>query len=60
VVSTRWPATATRSSGNLFRYDRREQQYIYNLSTRGMAPGTYQLFIGLDDGKRCTAVIELR
>jgi lysophospholipase L1-like esterase len=48
------------TTGNLFRYDSREQQYIYNMSTRGMAPGTYQLFIGLDDGKQYTAVIKLR
>jgi hypothetical protein len=48
------------TTGDIFRYDSREQQYIYNLSTRGMAPGTYQLFIGLDDGKQYTAVIQLR
>jgi lysophospholipase L1-like esterase len=48
------------TTGNLFRYDAREQQYIYNWSTRGMEPGTYQLFIALDDGKRYTAVLTLR
>jgi hypothetical protein len=48
------------TSGNLFRYDAREQQYIYNWSTRGMEPGTYQLYIALDDGKRYTAVLTLR
>jgi lysophospholipase L1-like esterase len=48
------------TTGNLFRYDAAEQQYIYNWSTRGMEPGTYQLFIALDDGKRYTAVLTLR
>jgi lysophospholipase L1-like esterase len=46
--------------GNLFRYDAGEQQYIFNWSTRGMEPGTYQLFIRLDDGKSYTAVLTLR
>jgi lysophospholipase L1-like esterase len=48
------------TTGNLFRYDAREEQYIYNWSTRGMKAGTYQLFIGLDDGKQYTAVLTLR
>jgi hypothetical protein len=46
------------TTGNLFRPS--EGQYIYNLSTRGMAPGSYQLFIRLDDGKQYTAVFSLR
>jgi lysophospholipase L1-like esterase len=46
--------------GDLFRYDAKEQQYIYNLATRGLEPGTYQLFIELDDGERYTAIITLR
>jgi lysophospholipase L1-like esterase len=48
------------TTGNLFRYDAREQQYVYNWSTRGMQAGTYQLFITLDDGKSYTAVLTLR
>jgi lysophospholipase L1-like esterase len=48
------------TSGNLFRYDPRERQYIYNMSTRSMRAGTYQLFIALDDGKQYTAIITLR
>ncbi len=43
---------------NLFRPS--AGQYVYNLSTRGMAPGSYQLFIRLDDGKQYTAVFSLR
>jgi lysophospholipase L1-like esterase len=48
------------TAGNLFRYDATAQQYVYNLSTKKMEPGTYQLFIGLDDGKRYTAIFNLR
>lgn len=48
------------TTGNLFRYDAREEQYIYNWSTKGMQPGTYQLFVRLDDGKSYTAVLTLR
>jgi lysophospholipase L1-like esterase len=52
--------TVAATTGNLFRYDAREEQYVYNWSTRGMKAGTYQLFIGLDDGKQYTAVLTLR
>ena len=46
------------NTGDLFRPS--AGQYVYNLSTRGMAPGSYQLFIRLDDGKQYTAVFSLR
>jgi lysophospholipase L1-like esterase len=48
------------TTGDLFRYDAREEQYIYNWSTRGMKAGTYQLFITLDDGEQYTAVLTLQ
>ncbi|MBI5117301.1 PxKF domain-containing protein, partial [Candidatus Poribacteria bacterium] len=38
------------NTGNLFRYDPVEQQYIYNWSTQGLTQGTYKLRITLDDG----------
>lgn len=34
--------------------------YAYNLSTKGMKPGSYILYIRLDDGKQYTAVFTLR
>ena len=46
------------NTDNLFRPS--DGQYVYNLSTRGMAPGSYQLFIRLDDGKQYSAVFSLR
>jgi endonuclease G len=42
-------ATGNSSTGNLFRYDG-EGQYIFNLNTKGMTPGTYQLRIDTGDG----------
>jgi lysophospholipase L1-like esterase len=54
------PTNVAATSGNLFRYDPSERQYVFNLSTRGMKAGTYQLFIALDDGKQYTAIITLR
>jgi len=46
------------NTGDLFRPS--AGQYVYNLSTRGMAPGSYQLIIRLDDGKQYSAVFSLR
>ncbi|WP_040337214.1 PxKF domain-containing protein [Candidatus Blastococcus massiliensis] len=46
------------NTGNVFRLS--DEQYVYNLSTKGMAAGSYQLFIRLDDGKQYTAVFTLR
>lgn len=36
--------------GNLFRYDPLLQQYVYNLSTRTLEAGAWQLRVALDDG----------
>ena len=46
------PVKASGSSnvGNVFRYDPTEQQYIYNLSTKGLSPGVYRILITLGDG----------
>ena len=55
------PATAKGGSndGNLFRSSP-GGRYTYNLSTKGLAPGGYQLLISLDDGKQYSAVFSLR
>ena len=37
--------------GNLFHYDATTQEYVFNLSTKGLsAPATYQIVVTLDDG----------
>jgi hypothetical protein len=43
-------SSGNASSGNIFRYDCEANQYIFNLSTRGWASGTYRLTIKSDNG----------
>lgn len=43
-------STSAATTGNLFRYDVASEQYIFNLSTKGLKSGTYELRISLDDG----------
>lgn len=48
--------------GDTFRYDEADSQYIYNLSTKGMAVGTWQLRVTADGwpGFEATVQIGLR
>lgn len=43
-------STSAGTTGNLFRYDATSGQYIFNWSTKGLDPGTYQISIVLGDG----------
>ena len=52
-------STSAATTGDLFR-NSGGGVYIYNLSTKGLKAGSYQLFIRLDDGKQYTAVFSLR
>jgi parallel beta-helix repeat protein len=47
------PANATGAAKdiNIFRYDPLKEQYVFNLNTMKLAPGTYRLKISLDDGQ---------
>jgi hypothetical protein len=53
-------STAATDSGNAFRYEPRDGQYVYNLSTKGLEPGTYELRIDLGDGAAHTIQIALK
>jgi hypothetical protein len=53
-------STAAATTDNLFRYDAISQQYIFNLSTKGLTEGSYQLKITLDDGQSHYVKIGLR
>lgn len=53
-------STSAATLGNLFRYDVVSEQYIFNLSTKGLKSGTYELRIGLDDGTVKTVKIGLK
>ena len=45
-------------AGDRFRYD--GDQYVYNLSTKGLAVGTWQLQVRLDDGTVHSVAIGLK
>ena len=47
-------------TGNIFRYDSENNQYIYNLDTNTMSKGMWQLKVSLDDGKNYIVLILLR
>ncbi len=53
-------STSAATSGNNFRYDSSSNQYVFNLSTKGLTAGTYQLTITLDDGTKQKVVIGLK
>jgi alpha-galactosidase len=48
------------SDGNTFRYDSTSNQYIFNLNTKNLTAGTYQIRVDFGDGTLNTARIELR
>ncbi len=43
-------STSAASTGNTFRYDATAGQYVFNLGTKGLSTGTYQIRIDLGDG----------
>jgi hypothetical protein len=53
-------STSNATTGSLFRYDADAQQYIFNLSTKGLTTGTWSLKIALDDGNTYTQHLSLR
>jgi hypothetical protein len=54
-------AGAANDHGDRFRYDSTDRQYVYNLSTVGLAaPATYRIVVTLDDGTRQTVQFSLR
>lgn len=52
-------STSAADSGNTFRRGS-DGQYIYNLATKGLTKGTYQLRIDLGDGEIHTVLISLK
>ncbi|MFN3647934.1 MAG: HYR domain-containing protein [Armatimonadota bacterium] len=53
-------STAAADSGNQFRYDSTNSQYIFNLSTKSLQAGLYRLRIDLGDGVERTVNVSLR
>ena len=64
VVGTEIEAVSTSNadSGNTFRYDNTAGQYIFNLGTRTLTQGTWQIRIDLQDAAAVaqTVVISLK
>ena len=48
------------NTGNLFRYDTADNQYIFNLGTKNLSKGTWQVKITLDDGSSKYVNISLK
>ncbi|MFH0943225.1 MAG: PxKF domain-containing protein [Candidatus Beckwithbacteria bacterium] len=53
-------ATSNTNDGNLFRYDTTDNLYIYNLKTKGLTVGQWQVKAVLNDGTIHSASITLR
>lgn len=55
------PAVSTSRAveGNIFRDDSSDNQYIFNLDTKGLAAGLWQLSIVLDDGTTRNGIVSL-
>jgi hypothetical protein len=53
-------STSNATTGNLFRYDATSGQYIFNLATKTLSTGAYQLRVDLGDGVPHTVNISLR
>jgi hypothetical protein len=53
-------STAAATTGSLFRYDPTSNQYIFNLNTKKLDKGTWQLKAILDSGQNIIEVISLK
>jgi hypothetical protein len=62
VVGTELEAASTSAadSGNTFRYDATSAQYIFNLGTKSLSQGTWQVRIDLGDGSTNLVLISLK
>jgi hypothetical protein len=53
-------STSAADTGNTFRYDASARQYIFNLSTKSLTDGTYQIRVDLGDGVSHITLISLK
>jgi hypothetical protein len=53
-------STSAADSGNMFRYSATDDLYIFNLATKPLGEGTWQLRIDLGDGELHTVTISIR
>lgn len=52
-------STSASTEGNLFRYNYKDNHYIFNLNTKLLSEGTYQIRIDLGDGSTNTVIVTL-
>jgi len=62
VDSASNPGASSGESNNLnsFRYDPASNQYIFNLSTKGLSAGSHKIIVTLDDGTTYSIAIKLK
>ena len=53
-------STSGADSGNTFRYDSSSGQYVFNLATKALAQGTWQIRIDLQDGSMHSVLVSLK
>ena len=53
-------SSGAANAGNTYRYDATTQQYIFNLSTKSLTAGTWDLQTNLGDGVQHTVRVSLR
>ena len=53
-------SSAAATTGNLFRYDAKAKQYVFNWGTKGLTVGLYQLKIDLGDGVSRTVNVTVK
>ena len=53
-------STSGADDGNTFRYASDNEQYIFNLDTKSLSPGIWQLRVHLNDGTTKTGMINLK
>ena len=51
--------SGSSNAGNYFRYDSTNNQYMFNLSTKGMTIGQHTIFVALDDGTTQVVTVTL-
>jgi HYR domain len=52
--------TTTTTTSNYFTYDHSKQEYVYNLQTKDLSSGTWQITVLLDDGSSPSVNISLQ
>jgi len=58
-LTTPGKCSGSSNTGNYFRYDSTDNQYLFNLSTRGLTIGQHTIYVTMDDGTTHTMTVTL-